>query len=156
MHGCAAAGPFYSSVKIAKRSEADGQETCQGLRSNRVAAWPLLVGGDQKLSGWGVGVSRRRRLHPATRRARCGQRPSVGKTPGGRAVGIVCRRHSFLGVKGFWVYKAQSQLCVALLGCLVIGGRMSPVSLKLPHAPCAPLSLDNLQVLVQSLPVALS
>ena len=39
---------------------------------------------------------------------------------------------------------------------LVIGGRMSPVSLKLPHAPCAPLSLDNLQVLVQSLPVALS
>ena len=39
------------------------------------------------------------------------------------------------------VYKAQSQLCVALLGCLVIGGRMSPVSLKLPHAPCAPYHL---------------
>ena len=52
-------------MKIAKRSEADGvMETCQGLRSNRVAAWPLQVGGDQMLSGWGVGVSRRRRLHP--------------------------------------------------------------------------------------------
>ena len=80
-----------------------------------------------------------------------GSAHGVGKTLGGRAVGKMCRRHSF---KGFWVYKAQSQLCVALLGCLVIGGRMSAVSLKLPHAPCAPLSLDNLQVLVQSLPMA--
>ena len=68
----------------------------------------------------------------------CGQRHGVGKTLGGRARGTVCRRHSFR-VFGSWVYKAQSQLCVALV-VLVIGGRMSPVSLKLPHAPCAPLS----------------
>ena len=79
-----------------------------------------------------------------------GSAHGVGKTLGGRAVGENAVGTHF---KGF-VYKAQSQLCVALLGCLVIGGRMSPVSLKLPHAPCAPLSLDNLQVLVQSLPMA--
>ena len=80
-----------------------------------------------------------------------GSAHGVGKTLGGRAVG----EKNAVGThfKGF-VYKAQSQLCVALLGCLVIGGRMSAVSLKLPHAPCAPLSLDNLQVLVQSLPMA--
>ena len=88
-----------------------------------------------------------------------GSAHSVGKTLGGRAVRGQCAvgtHFKGFGVLGSWVYKAQSQLCVALLGCLVIGGRMSPVSLKLPHAPCAPLSLDNLQVLVQSLPVALS
>ena len=80
-----------------------------------------------------------------------GSAHGVGKTLGGRAVGKNAVGTHF---KGFGVYKAQSQLCVALLGCLVIGGRMSAVSLKLPHAPCAPLSLDNLQVLVQSLPMA--
>ena len=84
-----------------------------------------------------------------------GSAHGVGKTLGGRAVGDSAVGTHFKGF-GVLVYKAQSQLCVALLGCLVIGGRMSPVSLKLPHAPCAPLSLDNLQVLVQSLPVALS
>ena len=81
-----------------------------------------------------------------------GSAHGVGKTLGGRAVGEKCAVGTHF--KGFGFYKAQSQLCVALLGCLGIGGRMSAVSLKLPHAPCAPLSLDNLQVLVQSLPMA--
>ena len=86
----------------------------------------------------------------------CGQRPRCWQDPwGSRSRGQCAVGTHFKGF-GVLVYKAQSQLCVALLGCLVIGGRMSPVSLKLPHAPCAPLSLDNLQVLVQSLPVALS
>ena len=85
-----------------------------------------------------------------------GSAHGVGKTLwGSRSRGQCAVGTHFKGF-GVLVYKAQSQLCVALLGCLVIGGRMSPVSLKLPHAPCAPLSLDNLQVLVQSLPVALS
>ena len=79
-----------------------------------------------------------------------GSAHGVGKTLGGRAV-----RKCAVGThfKGFGFTRHKSQLCVALLGCLVIGGRMSAVSLKLPHAP-APLSLDNLQVLVQSLPMA--
>ena len=103
------------------------------------------------------GLSRRRRLHPChVANAGVGRAHGVGKTLGGRAVGDIVPQALILRVLGSWVYKAQSQLCVALLGCLVIGGRMSPVSLKLPHAPCAPLSLDNLQVLVQSLPVAFS
>ena len=80
-----------------------------------------------------------------------GSAHGVGKTLGGRAVGEQSRVALILRVL---VYKAQSQLCVALLGCLVIGGRMSAVSLKLPHAPLRPLSLDNLQALVQSLPMA--
>ena len=65
-----------------------------------------------------------------------GSAHGVGKTLGGRAVGEKCA------------------VGTHFIGCLVIGGRMSAVSLKLPHAPCAPLSLDNLQVLVQSLPMA--
>ena len=124
-------------------------ETRQGLRSNRVAAWPLQVGGDPTLCGKGAGGFS---LHPChVANAGVGSAHGVGKTLGGRAVGGKCAVGTHF--KGF-VYKAQSQLCVALLGCLVIGGRMSAVSLKLPHAPCAPLSLDNLQVLVQSLPMA--
>ena len=90
-------------------------------------------------------------LHPChVANAGVGSAHGVGKTLGGRAVGKMCRRHSFLRVLG--LQGTEPALCS--LGCLVIGGRMSAVSLKLPHAPCAPLSLDNLQVLVQSLPMA--
>ena len=71
----------------------------------------------------------------------CGQRPRCWQDPWGSRSRGQCAVGTHLRVLGSWVYKAQSQLCVALLGCLVIGGRMSPVSLKLPHAPCAPLSL---------------
>ena len=87
---------------------------------------------------------------PATWRTRVWAAPTVLARPLGSRSREKCAVGTHLRVL---VYKAQSQLCVAL-GCLVIGGRMSPVSLKLPHAPCAPLSLDNLQVLVQSLPMA--
>ena len=80
-----------------------------------------------------------------------GSAHGVGKTLGGRAVGEKCAVGTHFKGFGFTRHRASS---VALLGCLVIGGRMSAVSLKLPHAPCAPLSLDNLQVLVQSLPMA--
>ena len=69
-----------------------------------------------------------------------GSAHGVGKTLGGRAVGDSKAVGTHFKGFGVLVYKAQSQLCVALLGCLVIGGRMSPVSLKLPHAPCAPFT----------------
>ena len=68
-----------------------------------------------------------------------GSAHGVGKTLGGRAVGE--KKQPVALILRVLVYKAQSQLCVALLGCLVIGGRMSAVSLKLPHAPCAPYHL---------------
>ena len=44
MHDFVALDPLSISVGVAKLTEADGLETCQGLRSNRVAAWPLRVG----------------------------------------------------------------------------------------------------------------
>ena len=51
------------------------------------------------LSGWGVGVSRRRRLHPCHAAAwGLGQRPrSVAKPLGGRVVGE-CAKGTHLGV----------------------------------------------------------
>ena len=80
-----------------------------------------------------------------------GSAHGVGKTLGGRAVGEKCAVGTHF--KGFGFTRAQSQLCVALLGCLVIGGRMSAVSLKLPHAPCAPYHLITFKC-SQSLPMA--
>ena len=60
-------------------------ETCQGLRSNRVAAWPLQVGGDPTLCGKGAGGFS---LHPChVANAGVGSAHGVGKTLGGRAVG---------------------------------------------------------------------
>ena len=150
-------------MRVAKRSEADGAGNLSRLAKQPLAAWPLQVGGDPTLCGKGAGGFP---LHPChVANAGVGSAHGVGKTLGGRAVGGQCAVGTHF--KGFGVKGARALLtrhngisqrlrCVALLGCLVIGGRMSPVSLKLPHAPCAPLSLDNLQVLVQSLPVALS
>ena len=88
---------------------------------------------------------------PATWRTRVGSAHGVGKTLGGRAVGENAVGTHF---KGLGSYKAQSQLCVALLG--LSGDRWAHVGSVAKAAPCAlrPLSLDNLQVLVQSLPMA--
>ena len=63
---CTTASPLTLSISlgVAKRSEADGAGNLSRLAKNRVAAWPLLVGGDPTLCGWGAGLSRRRRLHP--------------------------------------------------------------------------------------------
>ena len=132
---CTASPPLTLSIsmKIAKRSEATEQETCQGLRSNRVAAWPLQVGGDQMLSGWGVGVSRRRRLHPATRRAwGLGQRPgSVNKPLGGRVVGGMCQRHSFKGLS-FYSYEQPGTRCSEYTLKFAAGGTGSLLRLLPP------------------------
>ena len=135
-------------MRVAKRSEADGAGNLSRLAKQPLAAWPLQVGGDPTFV---VRVQEVFPCTPATWRTRVWAAPTVLARPlGSRSRGQCAVGTHFKGF-GVLVYKAQSQLCVALLGCLVIGGRMSPVSLKLPHAPCAPLSLDNLQVLVQSL-----
>ena len=146
---------------VAKLTEADGAGNLSRLAKQPLAAWPLQVGGDPTL------VVRVQEVFPAP----CHVANAGGAAPTvlARPLGSRSRGQCAVGThfKGFGVKGARALLtrhngisqrlrCVALLGCLVIGGRMSPVSLKLPHAPCAPLSLDNLQVLVQSLPVALS
>ena len=74
MHDFVALDPLSISVGVAKLTEADGAETCQGLRSNRVAAWPLQVGGDPTLCGKGAGGFS---LHPATWRTRVWAAPTV-------------------------------------------------------------------------------
>ena len=104
-------------------------ETCQGLRSNRVAAWPLQVGGDPTLCGKGAGGFS---LHPLPRGERGWAAPTVLARPlGSRSRGKTVGTH----FKGFGFTRHRASSCVALLGCLVIGGRMSAVSLK--AAPCA-------------------
>ena len=149
MHDFVALDPLHLRGGSKTNRSGRSWKPVKACGSNRVAAWPLRVGGDN------ASVVRVQEVFPAPlpRGERgCGQRPQCWQDPwGSRSRGKCAVGTHF---KGFWVYKAQSQLCVALLGCLVIGGRMSAVSLKLPHAPCAPLSLDNLQVLVQSLPMA--
>ena len=139
-------------------------ETCQGLRSNRLRL------GLYRLEATQRSVVRVQEVFPAplpVANAGVGSAHGVGKT---KTLGSRSRGQCAVGThfKGFGGLRGREPLasrhngisqrlrCVSLLGCLVIGGRMSPVSLKLPHAPCAPLSLDNLQVLVQNLPVALS
>ena len=63
------------------------------------------------LSGWGVGVSRRRRLHPATRRAwGLGQRPKVLTSPLGARSRGMCQRHSFKGLS-FYSYEQPGTRC---------------------------------------------
>ena len=78
-------------------------ETCQGLRSNRVAAWPLLVGGEPTICGWGAGVSRRRRLHPCHVANAGGQRPRFfdAAPRGARSRGVDVPKALILGGYGF-------------------------------------------------------
>ena len=93
-----------------------------------------------------------------------GSAHGVGKTLGGRAVGGQCavgtHFKGFGGLRGARAppYKAQWNLAEIALCSLawLSGDRWAHVASVAKAAPCAPLSLDNLQVLVQSLPVALS
>ena len=135
MHDFVALDPSIS-VGVAKTNRSGIElETRQGLRSNRVAAWPLQVGGDPTLCGKGAGGFP---CTPATWRTRVWAAPTVLARPlGSRSRGKCAVGTHF---KGFGLQGTEPALC-SLLGCLVIGGRMSAVSLKLPHAPCAPYHL---------------
>ena len=88
---------------VAKLTEADGLETCQGLRSNR--AWPAFTGWRRQRS-----VVRVQEVSctPAPANARCGQRPRVLARPlGGRAVKM-CRRALIFKGFGFTRHRASS------------------------------------------------
>ena len=81
----------------------------------------------------------------------CGQRPRCWQDPWGRAVGGKCAVGTHF--KGFGFTGTEPALCsLAWLS----GDRWAHVGSVAKAAPCAlrPLSLDNLQVLVQSLPMA--
>ena len=81
---CTTSSPLTLSISVgvAKLTEADRAETCQGLRSNRVAAWPLQVGGDPTLCGKGAGGFS---CTPATWRTRVWAAPTVLARPLGVA-----------------------------------------------------------------------
>ena len=141
--------PSPSPWGVAKLTEADGLETCQGLRSNRVAAPGLWVGGDNAICGKGAGGF----PAPLPRGERgCGQRPGCWQDPWGRAVekNIAVGTHlRVLGLQG-----TEPALCSLAWLSGDRWAHVGSVAKALPHAPCAPLSLDNLQVLVQNLPMA--
>ena len=146
---CTTSSPLTLSISVgvAKLTEADGAGNLSRLAKQPRSGLAFTGWRRPNACGKGAGGFSPAPL-PRGERG-CGQRPRCWQDPwGSRSRGKKCAVGTHF--KGFG-FKAQSQLCVALLGCLVIGGRMSAVSLKLPHAPCAPLSLDNLQVLVQSL-----
>ena len=54
MHGFAALD-LSTSVRVAKRSEADGAGNLSRLAKQPLAAWPLQVGGDPTFQGKGAG-----------------------------------------------------------------------------------------------------
>ena len=81
MHDFVALDPLHLRG-VAKLTEADELETCQGLRSNRVAAWPLQVGGDPTLCGKGAGGFS---LHPCHVANAGGAAPTVLARPLGVA-----------------------------------------------------------------------
>ena len=83
MHGFAARRPLSSSVKIAKRSEADGAGNLSRLAET--ACSKLQVGGDNALCGKGAGGFP---LPPAgVANAGVGSAHGVSRDPWGRAVG---------------------------------------------------------------------
>ena len=132
-------------------------ETCQGLRSNRLRLGLYRLEATQRF------VVRVQEVFPCTlpRGERgCGQRPRCWQDPwGSRSRGqcAVGTHFKGFGVKGARAppYKAQWNLAEIALCSLawLSGDRWAHVASVAKAAPCAlrPLSLDNLQVLVQSL-----
>ena len=148
MHDFVALDPSIS-VGVAKLTEADGVGN-----PSRLAKQPRS---GLALTGWrrpNASVVRVQEVFPAPlpRGERgCGQRPRCWQDPwGSRSRGKCAVGTHF---KGFGLQGTEPALCsLAWLS----GDRWAHVAsvAKAPHAPCAPLSLDNLQVLVQSLPMA--
>ena len=84
------------------------------------------------LSGWGVGVSRRRRLHPLPRGERgvWGKPQGVNKPLGARSRGM-CQRHSFKGLS-FYSYEQPGTRCSEYTLKFAAGGTGSLLRLLPP------------------------
>ena len=128
MHDFVALDPLSISVGVAKLTEADGAGNLSRL-AKQPRSGALRVGGDFSV----VGVQE---VFPAPlpRGERgCGQRPRCWQDPwGSRSRGKCAVGTHF---KGFGFTRHRASSVASLAGCLVIGGRMSAVSLK--AAPCA-------------------
>ena len=102
----------------------------KACEANRVAAWPLLVGGDPTLCGWGAGVAVGVACTPATWRTRVGQRPRLDKPPGGRVVGGRCAKGTHFRGYGFIAANGLAQS--------VVSTPMQPVGRRLVSSPTPP------------------
>ena len=102
------------------------------------------------LSGWGVGVSRRRRLHPChAASVGFGATPQgVNKPLGGRVVGGMCQRHSFKGLS-FYSYEQPGTRCSEYTDA-ACGAKARQLA-NSPHR-----LLNYFQMLVQGLSMPLS
>ena len=136
---------------VAKLTEADGAGNLSRLAKQPRSGLAFTGWRRQRFCGKGAGEVFPAPL-PRGERGCVGSAHSVNKTLGGRAVGKMCRRHSFLRVLG--LQGTEPALCsLAWLS----GDRWAHVGSVAKAAPCAlrPLSLDNLQVLVQKPPYGL-
>ena len=71
----------------------------KACEANRVAAWPLLVGGDPTLCGWGAGVKPAARLHPChVANAGVGSAHGLTSPQGARSRGVDVPKALILGV----------------------------------------------------------
>ena len=95
------------------------------------------------------GLSRRRRLHPChVANAGVGSAHGFDKPLGGRVVGGMCQRHSFKGLS-FYSYEQPGTRCSEYTDA-ACGAKARQLA-NSPHR-----LLNYFQMLVQSLPVALS
>ena len=84
----------------------------KACEANRVAAWPLLVGGDPTLCGWGAGVAVGVACTLPRGERGCGQRPRFDKPPRGRVVGGRCAKGTHFRV-GFIAANGLAQSVVS-------------------------------------------
>ena len=84
------------------------------------------------LSGWGVGVSRRRRLHPChAASVGFGATPQVLTSPLGARSRGMCQRHSFKGLS-FYSYEQPGTRCSEYTLKFAAGGTGSLLRLLPP------------------------
>ena len=134
---------------VAKLTEADGAGNLSRLAKQPRSGLAFTGWRRPNACGKGAGGFPCTPCHVAN--AGVGSAHGVGKTLGGRAVGEKCAVGTHF--KGFGLQGTEPALCsLAWLS----GDRWAHVGSVAKAAPCAlrPLSLDNLQVLVQSLPMA--
>ena len=106
MHDFVALDPLSISVGVAKLTEADGAGNLSRLAKQPRSGLAFTGWRRPTLCGKGAGGFS---LHPChVANAGVGSAHGVGKTLGGRAVGKMCRRHSFLRVFGFTRHRASS------------------------------------------------
>ena len=119
----------------------------KACEANRVAAWPLLVGGDPTLCGWGAGVAVGVACTPCHVANAGGQRPRFDKPPRGRGGGMMPKA-LILGGYGFIAANGLAQS--------VVSTPMQPVGRRLVSSPTPPRLLNYFQMLVQGLSMSLS